>query len=86
MIHDKPFVRIVWHDAADNGQTRVPAEDIQSFTEEITEVTSWGWLVGGSRKTKYITLAADYIKDGTYGRVTKIPCGMIVSIDEFKQE
>lgn len=86
MTHDKPFVKVVWHDAADNGATWVPAEDIQSFTEEVTEVTSWGWLVCGSRKTKYITLAADYITDGTYGRVTKIPAGMIVSLDEFKQE
>jgi hypothetical protein len=85
MTHDKPFVKVIWHDAADNGHTWVPAEDIQSFTEEITEVTSWGWLVCGSRKAKYIALAADYIKDGTYGRVTKIPAGMIESIEEFKQ-
>lgn len=85
MTLDKPFVKIVWHDAQDDGRTWVPEEDIQPFTEAICEVTSWGWLVGGSKKTKYITLAADYIADGTYGRVTKIPTGMIQSIDEFKQ-
>lgn len=86
MTHDKPFVKVIWHDAADDGRTWVPAEDIAPFTEEVCEVVSWGWLVGGSKKTKYITLAADYIADGTYGRVTKIPSGMVVSIDEFKQE
>ena len=86
MTHDKPFVKVIWHDAADEGRTWVPAEDIQAFTDEATEVVSWGWLVCGSRKTKYITLAADYIADGTYGRVTKIPTGMIVRWDEFKQE
>jgi len=47
-------------------------------------VTSWGWLVG-STKT-YVTIAADYIKDGVYGRVTKIPRKMIVKIDEYEQE
>lgn len=86
MTHDKPFVKVTWHDAADEGRTWVPAEDIPEFTEEVIEVVSWGWLVGGSRKSKYITLAADYIKDGTYGRVTKIPSRMIVGFDEFKQE
>ena len=86
MSHHKPFVKIVWHDAQDEGSAWVTEEDIDKFTEEVVEVTSWGWLVRGSRTTKYITLAADYIKDGTYGRVTKIPSGMIISIDEFKQE
>jgi len=86
MIHDKPFVRIIWHDAADDTRTWVPAEDIADFTDKVVEVISWGWLVGGSRKSKYITLAADYIKDGTYGRVTKIPSKMVVAFDEFRQE
>lgn len=85
MTHDKPFVKVCWHDAADESRTWVPAEDIPGFTEEVVEVWSWGWLIGGSKKSKYITLAADYIKDGTYGRVTKIPAQMVVSIEEFKQ-
>jgi len=86
MTHDKPFVKIIWHDACDEGSAWVAAEDIPKFTAEVVEVISWGWLVCGSKKTKYVTLAADYIKDGTYGRVTKIPTGMIVSWAEFKQE
>lgn len=85
MTHDKPFVKVIWHDAADDGRTWVPAEDIAGFTEEVVEVISWGWLVGGSRKSKNITLAADYIRGDVYGRVTKIPSKMIVSIAEFKQ-
>lgn len=79
----KRFVKVVWHDAQDEGHTWVPEGDIQPFTESLCEVISWGWLVGESKK--YITLAADYIEDGVYGRVTKIPRGMVVKIDDFKQ-
>ena len=86
MSLDKAFVKVTWHDAADNGQTWVQAEDIPGFTEEVIEVISWGWLVGGSKKSKYITLAADYIKEGVYGRVTKIPTKMVIRIEEYKQE
>lgn len=84
MSRDKQFVRVKWHDAQDDGRTWVPAEEIQPFTEAVCEVTSWGWLVGSTKL--YVTLAADYITDGVYGRVTKIPRKMIVSIDEFRQE
>ena len=86
MTHTKPFVRVIWHDAQDEGSAWVPEENIPAFTEAVVEVVSWGYLVGGSKKSKYVTLAADYIKDGTYGRVTKVPSGMIVSIQEFKQD
>jgi len=86
MTHNKPFVKITWHDAADEGSAWVHEEEIDKFAEETVEVTSWGWLVRGSRKSKYVVLAADYIKDGTYGRVTKIPSKMIVAFAEFKQE
>ena len=84
MSADKAFVKVTWLDAQDDGRTWVSAEDIQSFTEQQCGVTSWGWLVG-STKT-YVTIAADYIKDGVYGRVTKIPRKMIVKIDEYEQE
>lgn len=81
---DKRFVKVRWHDAQDEGRTWVPAEEIDRFTAELCEVTSWGWLVGET--AKYITLAADYIPDGTYGRVTKIPRKMIVKIEDFRDE
>lgn len=84
---DTRFVKVRWHDAADEGRTWVPGEEIDSFTEELCEVTSWGWLVGETKK--YITLAADCIPDEplpTWGRVTKIPRKMIVSIEDYEDE
>lgn len=84
MSKTKTFVKVIWMDAQDEGRTWVPEEDIAAFTEAQCVVTSWGWMVGATKK--YVTLAADYIADGTYGRVTKIPRGMIESIDEFKQD
>lgn len=82
---DKKFVRVVWHDAADLEKTWVQPEDIQQFADESCEVVSWGWVVSASKK--YITLAADYISEtDTYGRVTKIPHGMVVKVEEFKQK
>lgn len=82
---EKKFVRVRWHDAADLEKTWVQPEDIAQFTNELCEVISWGWLVSASKK--YVTLAADYIADtDTYGRVTKIPKGMIAQVEEFKQK
>lgn len=81
---DKRFVKVFWHDAQDEGRTWVPDQEIEAFNDEVCEVISWGWLVGESKK--YVTLAADYIADGTWGRVTKIPRGMVVKIEEFEQE
>ena len=83
MSHDKPFVKVTWLDAQDDGRTWVPADEIQAFTEAEVRVVSWGWQVGVTKK--YVTLAADYIADGVYGRVTKIPKKMIQSIDEYEQ-
>lgn len=83
MTHNKPFVKIIWHDAQDDGRTWVPEEDIPQFTEDVCEVISWGWAVCSTKL--YVTLAADYIKNDVYGRVTKIPRKMIVSIEEYKQ-
>lgn len=81
---DKRFVKVKWNDAQDNGQTWVPPEEIAKFTEELCEVISWGYLVGATKK--YVTLAADSIVDGPYGRVTKIPVPMIITIEDFKDE
>lgn len=81
---EKKFVRVLWHDAADLEKTWVQPEDIAQFTNELCEVVSWGWVVGTSKK--YVTLAADYIAETeTYGRITKIPRGMVAKIEEFKQ-
>ena len=81
-MKNKRFVKVVWHDAQDEGHTWVPEEDIPAFTEAICEVVSWGYLVGATKK--YVTIAADAITDGPYGRVTKIPVGMITKLEDFK--
>ena len=80
----KKFVKVTWHDAQDAPDTWVHQDDVQHFTDSLCEVTSWGWIVGQSKH--YLTLAADYVKDGDYGRVTKIPRGMIVKTEEFQDE
>lgn len=80
---DKPFVCVTWHDAADKDGTWTHEAEIQAFGAELCEVVSWGWVV--SRTKQYVTLAADYITDtDTWGRITKIPRGMVVKIEEMK--
>jgi len=50
MTHDKPFVKIVWHDAQDDGRTWVAADEIAEFANATCEVTSWGWAVASTKK------------------------------------
>jgi hypothetical protein len=80
---NKPFVCVHWHDAADKEGTWTPHEDVEEFATSVCLVVSWGWLV---RETKaYVTLAADYIEDhATWGRITKVPRGMIVKMEVMK--
>jgi hypothetical protein len=83
-MSEKAFVKVTWHDARDDDRTWVDEKEIQPFNDAVCEVTSWGYLVAQSKL--YVTLAADYMKDGVYGRVTKVPRKMIVTIEEFKTE
>ena len=84
---DKPFVKVVWLDASDpqDGVSWHDEAEAIKFGEELCEVISWGYLV---HKTKlYVTLGADRITKGvldtTYGRLTKIPAGMVQSVVEI---
>lgn len=86
-MSDKPFVKVVWLDASDpQGDASWYREsEALAFGEELCEVVSFGYLVS---KTKlYITLAADLItkgtKETTYGRLTKVPMGMVQSITDL---
>ncbi len=80
-----PFVKIVWHDAEDIEGTWVRAESIADHAAEPCEVTSWGYLVSKTRRD-YV-LAGDVIpRDETYGRVTKIPRGMVKRIETIEKE
>lgn len=79
----KKIVMVLWNDAQDHKDKWVDAEDAEAFTDIEVTVTSIGFMV---RKTdKYLTLAADYDPiDNDYGRVTKIPIGMIKEIKELE--
>lgn len=73
----KPLVLVIWHDARDADGTWTPEADLDEFNEDIQEVRSVGYLV--REGPKYLTLAADSASDGDYGRICKIPTGMVVS-------
>lgn len=87
---DKELVLVRWVDASDPpGDTSwFSDKDVDEFAEAVCEVVSVGYL---KSKTKlYVTLVGDYIinKDGTitWGRPTKIPHGMITSIETLIKE
>lgn len=76
------IVLVKWRDARDHNDKWVDEEDVISFGEDDPEVESMGYLV--SRTSKYLTLAADFDPgDRDYGRVTKIPSSMLVSIENL---
>lgn len=85
----KRFVKVTWLDAADppGGASWYLESEALTFGEELCEVESYGYVV--SHTKLYLTLAADLITKGatetTYGRLTKIPSGMIVSIEDLKE-
>lgn len=82
---EKRLVRVTWDDAEDpaDGKTWMDAEDVASFSKCNCTVQSIGYLV--SKTEKYVTLAADWIEGlNHWGRVTKIPTGMIVKQEDLK--
>lgn len=80
---NKPFVKVTWDDAEDQGGTWLEEAEVEEFADHNCTVVSVGYLV--SKTGKYLTLAADWIDElKHYGRVTKIPVGMVISVEEFK--
>lgn len=70
------LVKVVWVDAEDFAeQTWVDRSDLESFKQADCEVESVGFLVSSTKK--FVILAADAIRGGTLGRVTKIPRRMV---------
>lgn len=82
LVEAKKLVLVVWNDAQDHADKWVDAADAEAFSDIECTITSVGYLV---RKTdKYVTLAGDFDAiDNDYGRVTKIPVGMIQSIADL---
>ena len=82
MADTLPLVLVTWEDAEDtaDGKTWMDDEEVKTFSQQSCTVVSIGFLI--SKTTKYVTLAGDYIeKLGHYGRVTKIPAGMVVQTE-----
>jgi hypothetical protein len=82
---DRQLVVVRWNDAQDHAQKWVDAADAEAFTDVEVTVTSIGFLV--RRTDKYVTIAGDYDPiDNDYGRVTKIPSGMVKEIKLLYEE
>ena len=75
------LIKVVWHDAEDGHETWLDDKEIEAFGDKVVEVTSIGWEV--KRTKQYVTIAADSVDDGTYGRVCKIPISLVQSIEDI---
>lgn len=77
------IVEIIWNDAQDSLDPWVGEDDAKAFAETPCPVRSIGFLV---RKTKnYLVIAGDWNHSNRdYGRVTKIPTSMLVSIEDLE--
>ena len=91
MADAKPFVKVTWLDASDpvTDASWYTEDEVLAFGESLCEVVSFGYVV--SRTKLYLTLAADLITKGSgprtvYGRITKIPIGMIASEETLIKE
>ena len=77
-------VEVIWDDAEDpaDGKTWMDEEDVETFSKHNCTITSLGYLV--SKTEKYVTLGGDWIAElKHWGRVTKIPTGMIIEVKEL---
>ena len=76
------WVKVTWNDACDEKKTWMRAHEID---EALVEVQSSGVVVRST--PRYLTLAADVSgtsDDPVYGRVTRVPTGMIASVVKDK--
>lgn len=78
-------VEVIWNDAQDSIEPWVGEADAKGFAEEPCPIISIGYLV---RKTDtHLVLAADWNNSNKdYGRVTKIPAGMVVKMRDLETE
>ena len=77
---DKPLVRMVWNDACDSHDPWISERELDEFASTPALVESVGYLI---KKTKtHITIAGDWLDDQKlWGRCTKVPKKMVVSIE-----
>lgn len=80
----RQLVVVLWNDAQDHAQKWVDAKEAEAFNDIEVTVTSVGFLI--RRTDKYITIAGDYDPvDDDYGRVTKIPAGMVKELRTIEE-
>jgi hypothetical protein len=73
----KPLVQVTWRDARDSDDTWSDEADIAEFSATDVTIVSIGYLI--SDGPKFLTLAGDWnTEDSHYGRVCKIPQGMVL--------
>ncbi len=78
----KQLVQILWHDSRDADIAWMTETDAVAYGEEPCEIYSVGYLI--SKGTKFVTIGADWNpQDKDFGRVTKVPVGMVISIQEL---
>lgn len=78
-----PITIIRWNDAQDHPSKWVDESDALAFGESSCEIISVGFLI--SKTAKYLTIGGDWdAVDKDYGRVTKIPIGMIISVESIE--
>ena len=82
---DKPLVKVTWIDASDPATEAswYTDKEVDDFSASVCKVVSVGYLK--SKTDLYVTLVADFILNDngtfTWGRPTKIPCGMLQAIE-----
>lgn len=77
------LVRVQWRDAQDHPEKWVDEDDAKEFGDADCVIISVGYLV--SQTAKYLTLAGDWDDtDKDFGRVTKIPASMLISVEELE--
>lgn len=77
------LVKVTWHDAEDpTTNVWTDEEDAEVFADQTCEIVSYGLVV--KQTPGHLTIGADWIaRDRNWGRLTKIPMGMIVSVEEI---
>ena len=76
------LVLVTWNDAQDHSEQWVPEADATVFSESTCTIKSTGFLVKST--DKYMTLAGDWdAEDKNWGRLTKIPAGMVKEIKDL---
>ncbi len=80
----RKLVLVSWNDAQDFEQSWVGEADATKFGEEDCRILSVGWVI--SDTAKYLTIGGDWhATESDYGRVTKIPKGMVISMVELQE-